>query len=173
MPSRNSGENDKVQSFQKILASGIHRPSAEPCHASYTLSYVVRRGSVDAQCIVIIMHRRRGADQQTGGGCRRQVLFGRTVHIVVVTAFPTSAAADNGHGAKRPPCNTVAMLLRGAGLSIDSFFQAPFSAFLFISARIFTFATHFFEFFPSPVEERSPNMSDLILNCFRLFKPVF
>ncbi|EYC02709.1 hypothetical protein Y032_0098g3086 [Ancylostoma ceylanicum] len=68
-----------LQSFQKILASGIHRPSAEPCHASYALSYVVRRGSVDVQCIVVIMHRRGGADQQTGGECRRQVFFGTTL----------------------------------------------------------------------------------------------
>ncbi|EYC39999.1 hypothetical protein Y032_0633g892 [Ancylostoma ceylanicum] len=50
------------------------------------------------------------------------------------------------HGATRPPCNTAARLLRGAGLSIGFFFQAAFSAFLFISAKIFTFATHFFEF---------------------------
>ncbi|EYC24363.1 hypothetical protein Y032_0014g2465 [Ancylostoma ceylanicum] len=38
-----------IQSFQKIPASGIHRPSANPCRASYALSYVLRRGSVDAQ----------------------------------------------------------------------------------------------------------------------------
>ncbi|EYC44633.1 hypothetical protein Y032_0455g1763 [Ancylostoma ceylanicum] len=50
------------------------------------------------------------------------------------------------HGATRPPCNTAARLLRGDGLSIGSFFQAAPSALLLISARIFTFATHFGEF---------------------------
>ncbi|EYC11020.1 hypothetical protein Y032_0053g2432 [Ancylostoma ceylanicum] len=40
----------QLQSSQKILATGIHRPSAKPRRVSYALSYVLRRGSVDTQC---------------------------------------------------------------------------------------------------------------------------
>ncbi|EYC20489.1 hypothetical protein Y032_0022g656 [Ancylostoma ceylanicum] len=94
--------------------------------------------------------------------------------IVVVTAFPTSAAADNGHGATRPPCNTAAKLLRGAGLSIDFFLQTTFSAFLFISARIFTFATHFFEFSPQSSQgEMSEPLVRSYPELFRVVQTVF
>ncbi|EYC14748.1 hypothetical protein Y032_0039g131 [Ancylostoma ceylanicum] len=56
----------KKSSFQKILA---YRYTAS------RLSHVAAR---------MTMHRKRGAAQQTGGGCRRQVFFGTTVAVHTV-----------------------------------------------------------------------------------------
>ncbi|EYB81175.1 hypothetical protein Y032_0390g550 [Ancylostoma ceylanicum] len=67
---------EDIQSFQKILASGIHRPSAEPRPASHALSYVLRRGSVDSQC------------------SERQVSSGKTIGILVLITIQTSDVVD-------------------------------------------------------------------------------
>ncbi|EYC33212.1 hypothetical protein Y032_0002g670 [Ancylostoma ceylanicum] len=50
---------------KKKLAFGINRSSAEPQRACYALSYVLRRGSVDAQC------------------SGRQVFFGKSICVTL------------------------------------------------------------------------------------------